>query len=120
MNLVAKEFVASRADGDGVLVLSEFAGAADELRDAVVVNPYDVEALRLAILQALTMGEAERRERMRKLRQVVLEHDVHKWANEFVENLVPPAAAFLQGPVSRVGAMMQSASTFWKAWRTGK
>ena len=120
MNLVAKEFVASRADADGVLVLSEFAGAADELRDAVVVNPYDVEALRLAILQALTMEEAERRERMRKLRKVVLEHDVHKWANEFVEHLVPPAAGLLQGPVSRVGAMMQSASTFWKAWRTGK
>jgi trehalose 6-phosphate synthase/phosphatase len=121
MNLVAKEFVASRADGDGVLILSEFAGAADELRDAVVVNPYDVEALRLAIRQALSMGEHERRERMGKLRRAVLEHDVHRWAAEFIEQLAPaPIAAAAAGPVSRVGALVQSASTFWKAWRSGK
>ena len=120
MNLVAKEFVASRPDGDGVLILSEFAGAADELRDAIMVNPYDVEALRLAIRQALTMEEPERRERMRKLRQIVLENDVHKWANEFVDRLVPPGVSVISSPVSRVGAMARSASTFWKAWRTGK
>ncbi len=119
MNLVAKEFVASRPDGDGVLILSEFAGAADELRDAVVVNPYDVEALRLAIRQSLSMSEDERRQRMRKLRTSVIEHDVHKWAGEFIEQLVPSAATATAGRgASRVGAIVQSASTFWKAWRT--
>ena len=117
MNLVAKEFVASRADGDGVLVLSEFAGAADELRDAVVVNPYDVEALRVAIRQALMMEEPDRRERMRKLREAVLAHDVHKWANEFVDQLASAGTPAISG---RVGAMVQSASTFWRAWRSGK
>jgi trehalose 6-phosphate synthase/phosphatase len=87
MNLVAKEFVASRVDGDGVLVLSEFAGAAAELADAVVVNPYDVDATSIAIGRALSMGEPERRARMARLRERVLAHDVHDWAAGFVERL---------------------------------
>jgi trehalose 6-phosphate synthase/phosphatase len=119
MNLVAKEFVASRPDGDGVLILSEFAGAADELHDALVVNPYDVESLRLAIRQALTMEEPERRDRMRNLRRTVLEHDVDKWAGEFTAQLGARPEA-VPGRISRFGAMVQSAGTFWKAWRSGK
>ena len=87
MNLVAKEFVASRADGDGVLVLSEFAGAAAELGEAVVVNPYDVDALAATIYASLEMAPAERRARMRNLRRRVLEHDVHWWAGQFIERL---------------------------------
>ena len=87
MNLVAKEFVASRVDGDGVLVLSEFAGAAAELGEAVVVNPYDVDATAEGIRVALTMTEKERRGRMEHLRRRVSEYDVHHWASLFLEAL---------------------------------
>ena len=87
MNLVAKEFAASRVDEDGVLILSEFAGAADELTDAVIVNPYDVDGTAEAIHLALTMEPAERRRRMRGLRAKVAAYDIHKWAAEFLEQL---------------------------------
>jgi trehalose 6-phosphate synthase/phosphatase len=87
MNLVAKEFPATRADDDGVLVLSEFAGAADELTDAILVNPYDVDGTAEAIHRALTMDVVERRHRMRRLRQTVQEFDVHRWARCFLEEL---------------------------------
>ncbi|HVX41800.1 MAG TPA: trehalose-6-phosphate synthase [Gemmatimonadaceae bacterium] len=87
MNLVCKEFVASRVDGDGVLILSEFAGAADELTDALVVNPYDVDGVADALSQALTMPGHERRRRMTALRAQTLEHDVHQWADRFLATL---------------------------------
>jgi trehalose 6-phosphate synthase/phosphatase len=87
MNLVAKEFPASRVDEDGVLVLSEFAGAADELRDAVIVNPYDIDGTAHAIHRALTMDVDERRRRMRALRATVLEYDVHRWADSYLSIL---------------------------------
>jgi trehalose 6-phosphate synthase/phosphatase len=87
MNLVAKEFAATRIDEDGVLVLSEFAGAADELRDAVLVNPYDVEGTAESIHQALTMDRMERRRRMKALRAVVTEYDVHRWTDSFLDAL---------------------------------
>ncbi len=87
MNLVAKEFVACRDDDDGVLVLSEFAGAADELRDACIVNPYDVDGVANAVHDALNMPLAERQERMRRMRAHVFEHDVHRWAAEFLAAL---------------------------------
>jgi len=87
MNLVAKEFVASREDQDGVLILSEFAGAASELDGAVSVNPYDVHALADSIHRALTMPVEERRARMRSLRRRVLAHDAHAWATAFLEQL---------------------------------
>ncbi len=84
MNLVAKEYVATRADDDGVLVLSEFAGAADELKQALLVNPHDIEGLKRAILTAVHMPRAERRSRMRALRHRVLTHDVDRWSHEFL------------------------------------
>jgi len=87
MNLVAKEFAASRVDEDGVLVLSEFAGAVDELADALVVNPYDIDSVAEALHSALTMAGMERRARMRALRAQVLEHDVHRWVNSFLDAL---------------------------------
>ena len=87
MNLVAKEFPAARVDEDGVLVLSEFAGAADELTDALLVNPYDVDGTAEAIHRALTMDEAERRQRMQRLRRTVQEFDVHRWAESFLRAL---------------------------------
>ena len=87
MNLVAKEFVASRPDGDGVLVLSEFAGAAEELDGAILVNPYDFEGMSTAIHAALTTSEGERRSRMSTLRERVMVHDVHRWSESFLEAL---------------------------------
>jgi trehalose 6-phosphate synthase/phosphatase len=87
MNLVAKECVASRRDDDGVLVLSEFAGAAAELNGAMTVNPYDVDGVADSIRRALSMPVEERRARMRGLRRRVTEHDVHAWAGAFIEQL---------------------------------
>jgi len=80
MNLVAKEFAAARDDEDGVLVLSKFAGAAVELRDALIVNPYDIAEVAEAIHRGLDMPRAERRERMQHMRRVVMEHNIYRWA----------------------------------------
>jgi trehalose 6-phosphate synthase/phosphatase len=91
MNLVAKEFVACRSTEDGVLVLSEFAGAADELQEASIVNPYDVDGVARAIHEALVMDGSERRRRMRALRERVSRSDVHVWAQSFLESLAVAA-----------------------------
>ncbi|MBN9156042.1 trehalose-6-phosphate synthase [Microbacterium sp.] len=87
MNLVAKEYVATRGDHRGVLVLSEFTGAADELRQAVLVNPHDIEGLKDAIMQAVEMPPREQARRMRALRKRVLENDVNAWSQEFLTAL---------------------------------
>lgn len=87
MNLVAKEFVAARADERGALVLSPFAGAARDLRDALIVNPYDTERLAEALNVALTMSPEEQAERMRRLRESVREHNIYRWAGELIEEL---------------------------------
>ena len=87
MNLVAKEFVVARGDEDGVLVLSRFTGAAVELRDALVVNPYDIAGVAEAIHQGLEMGREERRQRMRQMRRQVIEHNVYKWAATILGDL---------------------------------
>ena len=80
MNLVAKEFVAARDDEDGVLVLSKFTGAAVELRDALIVNPYDVAEVAEAIHSGLDMPRDERRVRMQEMRRQVMEHNIYRWA----------------------------------------
>ena len=80
MNLVAKEYVASRYDHDGVLILSPFTGAAMELTDALIVNPYDIERFAAAILQAVEMPRSERQVRMANMRSVVQENNIYKWA----------------------------------------
>ncbi|CAI9386460.1 trehalose-6-phosphate synthase [Microbacterium sp. T2.11-28] len=87
MNLVAKEYVASRVDGGGVLVLSEFAGAADELTQAVRVNPHDIEGLKDAVMTAIEMPAEERRRRMRALRRRVRDNDVAAWSARFLGDL---------------------------------
>jgi trehalose 6-phosphate synthase len=87
MNLVAKEYAASHIDGDGVLVLSEFAGAADELTDAVLVNPHDDHALQQAIVTAVEMHRHERRGRMSGLRDQIRTSDVQGWADRFLTQL---------------------------------
>ncbi len=84
MNLVSKEFVAARDDLQGVLVLSRFAGAARELSEALIVNPYHVEETADALQRALTMAPAEQRERMASLRATVREHNVYRWAGRML------------------------------------
>jgi trehalose 6-phosphate synthase len=91
MNLVAKEYVACRHDNGGVLVLSEFAGAALELKDALLVNPHDIDGVKNALHSALTIEPDEGRRRMRALRRQVLSHDVDRWARSFLDALgLPP------------------------------
>ena len=87
MNLVAKEFVAARDDEDGVLVLSELTGAAQELGDALLINPYDTQGFTAALRQALAMPPGERMRRMRRLRRAVAGRDVFAWASEILDNL---------------------------------
>src|SRR5713101_203556 len=87
MNLVAKEFVAARDDEQGVLVLSRFTGAARELRDAVLVNPYDIERTADAIRYALELEPEERTARMQRLRKVVKEKNIYRWAANLIAEL---------------------------------
>jgi trehalose 6-phosphate synthase len=87
MNLVAKEYVACRSDLGGALVLSEFAGAADELRQAYLVNPHDLDSVKDAIEAAMNQTPEEGRRRMRALRRQVLIHDVDRWARSFLDAL---------------------------------
>jgi trehalose-6-phosphate synthase len=84
MNLVAKEYVACNFDLRGRLVLSEFTGAAEELRNAFLVNPYDIDGTKAAILEAVGASTGEAARRMRTLRRRVMEFDVHHWANTFL------------------------------------
>ncbi len=88
MNLVAKEFVASRYDEDGVLILSPFTGAARELPDALLVNPYATDHFADAIKKSLEMPQEERKKRMRKMREVVRENNIYKWAGDIISELV--------------------------------
>ncbi len=88
MNLVAKEFVSAREDEDGVLILSRFAGASYELSSALLVNPYDIEGTAEAVHQALTMLPEEKKERMRKMRGMVREYNIYRWAADMITELV--------------------------------
>ena len=87
MNLVAKEYVACRHDDDGVLVLSEFAGAADELKNALLINPHDIDGLKESMVRAMRMPAKERASRMRSLRRRVRDNDVAAWSNAFLHML---------------------------------
>jgi trehalose 6-phosphate synthase len=84
MNLVAKEFVASREDEHGVLVLSQFTGAARELTEALIVNPYDVDETSSALAAALAMSSEEQHERMRSMRRLVSDLNVYRWAGRML------------------------------------
>jgi trehalose 6-phosphate synthase len=86
MNLVCKEFVAARDDDQGVLILSRFAGAAREMPEALVVNPYHVEETADALHQALVMPAGEQRERMASLRTTVREFNVYRWAGRMLSD----------------------------------
>lgn len=87
MNLVAKEFVSSRCDEKGMLILSKFTGAARELKDALLVNPYSAEEVASAIISAFTMEEEERKQRMMRLRQVVHRNNIWKWIGKIIADI---------------------------------
>ncbi|WP_263355128.1 alpha,alpha-trehalose-phosphate synthase (UDP-forming) [Acidicapsa acidisoli] len=87
MNLVAKEYLAARRDSDGVLILSRFTGAAQELRDALLVNPYDIRQVAEAIRTGLEMSPGERRLRMERMRLQVKEHNVYRWASNVLTDV---------------------------------
>jgi trehalose 6-phosphate synthase len=85
MNLVAKEFVSSRTDGDGILILSKYTGAARELPDALLVNPYDIDQLADVMYSAYLMPEDARRQRMEKMRALVEKSNVYRWGVRIFE-----------------------------------
>jgi trehalose 6-phosphate synthase len=100
MNLVAKEFISVRDDEDGALILSQFTGASAELRDAILVNPYDVDAMAEAIRTAIAMPGEERRARMARMRQGVREHNIYRWAGLLLSELerIPETPAVTAEP----------------------
>ncbi len=89
MNLVAKEYVACRQDDSGSLVLSEFAGAAYELRQAYLVNPHDINGLKERLVEAMNDSSRNKARRMKLMRRQVTEHDIDRWASDFLEDLEP-------------------------------
>ncbi|MFL2631588.1 MAG: bifunctional alpha,alpha-trehalose-phosphate synthase (UDP-forming)/trehalose-phosphatase [Candidatus Marisimplicoccus sp.] len=91
MNLVAKEFVATRVDGDGVLILSEMAGASKELYESITVNPFDLNKMSDMILQAIKMPNKEQIERNRSMQERLSRYTVNYWANDFMKNLISRA-----------------------------
>ncbi|MFJ6418467.1 trehalose-6-phosphate synthase [Paeniglutamicibacter sp. NPDC091659] len=90
MNLVAKEFVAAHTDNSGMLVLSEFAGAADQLTQSVLVNPHDIDGMKTGILRAVHMDPLDSSRRMRRMRRHLKEHDVARWSDTFLTALSQP------------------------------
>ncbi|MEL4317968.1 bifunctional alpha,alpha-trehalose-phosphate synthase (UDP-forming)/trehalose-phosphatase [Leifsonia sp. YIM 134122] len=110
MNLVAKEYVACRADNTGVMVLSEFAGASDELRQAIIVNPHDIAGLKDAIVTAVEMPKREQARRMRALRKTVNGNTVNDWSKSFLDTLTGRAAVPRGIPETLVNALRELAS----------
>ncbi|BCB95438.1 hypothetical protein JZK55_03600 [Dissulfurispira thermophila] len=88
MNLVAKEYVASQVDENGVLILSELAGAAEEMQGAIIVNPYDIEGFSDAIKEALIMSQKERSNRMTFLRKQIKDNDIYKWISDILHEII--------------------------------
>ena len=99
MNLVAKEFISVRDDEDGVLILSQFTGASWELRDGLLVNPYDLDGMAEAVRVAVEMPVDERRARMARMRQTVREHNIYRWAGLLLSELqrIPEESAGVHG-----------------------
>ena len=108
MNLVAKEFIAAQDPADpGVLILSDRAGAAQQLGEALLVNPYDIDGIAFALKRALDMPLPERRERYEALHRSVATHTVHAWWQEFVQALGSAhSGSPVKGAVSAFGSAM--------------
>jgi trehalose 6-phosphate synthase/phosphatase len=116
MNLVAKEYASTRLEDDGVLILSELAGAAEELQEALLVNPFDIDAVAEALDTALSMPDDERRARMSALRDRVRANDVHQWVRRFLagaESASERARATAQSPLP----VVQRSLSAWLAQR---
>jgi alpha,alpha-trehalose-phosphate synthase [UDP-forming] len=109
MNLVAKEFIAARYDEDGVLILSRFTGAARELRDALLVNPYDVDGTADAIRRALAMDPEERKLRMQRMRKFVSEHNIYRWASSLIAELSEVRTDVSEKKTDELGARIPAA-----------
>ncbi len=109
MNLVAKEFIAARYDEDGVLILSRFTGAARELRDALLVNPYDVDGTADAIRRALAMDPEERKLRMQRMRKFVSEHNIYRWAGSLIAELSEVRTDVSEKKTDELGARIPAA-----------
>jgi trehalose 6-phosphate synthase len=103
MNLVAKEFVASRVGDDGVLILSEFAGAAEELTEALLVNPYNTDEIAERLRQAVEMDPTEKSGRMRSMREKVQANDLERWSESFLASLTADTAALVEGAAQVAG-----------------
>lgn len=88
MNLVAKEFIAAQSDKKGMLILSQFAGAAKELKDALIVNPYSAEETSSALYLALNMTAKEKALRMDRMRKIVMNYNVYRWSAELIKSIV--------------------------------
>ncbi len=88
MNLVAKEFVAARSDNKGVLILSQFTGAARELKDALIVNPYNGEQTAEAIKAGLELSPSEQTKKMRRMREVIKNYNIYRWSAELLKTLI--------------------------------
>jgi trehalose 6-phosphate synthase/phosphatase len=93
MNLVAKEFIASRTNLSGVLILSETAGCASELKDAILVNPNDRHELANSILEAINQSPSQQRIRMCNMQDQIRGHNVHDWLNEFISKVLKEPGA---------------------------
>jgi trehalose 6-phosphate synthase len=87
MNLVAKEFVASRSDHKGVLILSKFTGAAQEFPSAIQINPYDIEGMADAIKLSVEMTAEEQKSRMDQMRLTILQHNIYSWASNLLRSM---------------------------------
>ncbi len=116
MNLVAKEYVACKEDGNGVLILSTFTGAAAEMGEALLVNPMDEEDSAEAVFRAINMDAAEKRDRMGALRERVLRNDVYAWGDQFLSRLDEASAA--RTLPESTGAIPMPAAEFEQAFRT--
>ena len=87
MNLVAKEFIASRDQNDGTLILSQFAGASQELHGAMIINPYDIEGSADAIKKALESPLEQQQQKMKQMRRMVMSHNVYAWASGILRTM---------------------------------
>ncbi|MCK5577923.1 MAG: trehalose-6-phosphate synthase, partial [Planctomycetes bacterium] len=88
MNLVAKEYIMANTDNRGMLVLSQFTGSARELKDAVLVNPYDLDGFARGIRRAIEMSPQKKREKLKKMKEVIGENNIYYWAGQFINELV--------------------------------
>jgi trehalose-6-phosphate synthase len=119
MNLVAKEYCASHVEEQGVLILSEFAGAGPELREgALLVNPNDFMQVADALMKACEMTNAEKQRRMRAMRLVIKQHNVERWAASFLEALRRKSELFAAGAPKPVTA--EAKNPFRLLWDTGR